>query len=56
VLPSRFDGRSGDGLDPCAALSVRVSLEAGASTERVFLLGHAADPAAAGATPASERK
>ena len=41
VLPDHFGKQQGSGLDPCAALSTRFSLEAGASTERVFLLGYA---------------
>jgi cyclic beta-1,2-glucan synthetase len=47
VLPDHFGKQQGSGLDPCAALSTRFSLEAGASTERVFLLGYAASPEAA---------
>lgn len=47
VLPRQLSGRSGAGLDPCAALSSRLSLRAGASTERSFLLGYAADAQAA---------
>ena len=41
VLPDHFGERSGSGLDPCAALSTRISLRAGESAERIFLLGHA---------------
>jgi cyclic beta-1,2-glucan synthetase len=47
VLPDQFGQRSGSGLDPCAALSTQVTLAAGDSTERVFLLGYAATPDAA---------
>ncbi|HYN61714.1 MAG TPA: carbohydrate-binding protein, partial [Rubrivivax sp.] len=47
VLPDHFGKQQGSGLDPCAALSSRFSLEAGASTERVFLLGYADSPEAA---------
>ncbi|WP_296443712.1 GH36-type glycosyl hydrolase domain-containing protein [Rhodoferax sp. UBA5149] len=62
VLPDHFDRRSGDGLDPCAALSTRVALIAGESVERVFLLGYAENASAArqlatlaAATPAERR-
>ncbi len=62
VLPDHFDQRSGSGLDPCAALSTRVSLLAGDVVERVFLLGYADSPDAArqlatlaAATPALQR-
>jgi cyclic beta-1,2-glucan synthetase len=47
VLPDFLGQRSGDGLDPCAALARRLSLGAGESTELVFLLGHADGPEAA---------
>ena len=47
VLPDHFGKQQGSGLDPCAALSTRVNLEPGASTERVFLLGYADSPEAA---------
>jgi len=47
VLPDHFGQRSGDGLDPCAALSTRVAVAPGESVERVWLLGHADSPAAA---------
>ena len=47
VLPERFGQRCGSGQDPCAALSTRVMIGAGESTERVFLLGYATSPAAA---------
>ena len=62
VLPDHFGQRSGSGLDPCAALSTRVSLLAGDTVERVFLLGYADSPDAArqlatlaAATPAVQR-
>ena len=47
VLPDHFGQRSGAGLDPCAALSLRVVVPAGGRVDRVFLLGHGASPAAA---------
>jgi cyclic beta-1,2-glucan synthetase len=47
VLPDYFGENQGDGLDPCAALSSRVLLNAGAALERVFLLGYAESPDAA---------
>jgi cyclic beta-1,2-glucan synthetase len=62
VLPRQLSGRSGAGMDPCAALSSRLTLRAGASSERVFLLGYAADvqaalalAARAAAVPAAQR-
>ena len=47
VLPDHLGQRSGAGLDPCAALSRRLSLAGGQSAECVFLLGHAESPDAA---------
>ena len=62
VLPENFGRRSGPGLDPCAALASRVTLAAGATAERVFLLGFGATPEAAiqlaisaAAVPAAQR-
>ena len=62
VLPDYFGLAQGDGLDPCAALSTRVALGAGASSQCVFLLGYGdnADAARqiatrAAATPAAQR-
>jgi len=47
VLPDHLGQQQGSGLDPCAALSTRVTLLAGDTAERVFLLGYAENPAAA---------
>nr|WP_304745874.1 glucoamylase family protein [Rhodoferax sp.] len=62
VLPDHFGQSSGDGLDPCAALSTRIALPAGGAEERVFLLGYAESASAArqlavlaAATPARRR-
>ena len=41
VLPDHLGKQEGRGLDPCAALSTRVSLAAGESADVVFLIGHA---------------
>ena len=62
ALPDRFGQRSGEGLDPCAAIATNFLLAGGATREKVFLLGYAdsADAAAAlaaeaAAVPAGER-
>lgn len=47
VLPAHFGQMQGAGLDPCAALSTRLTLRPGESVERVFLLGYADSPDAA---------
>ena len=47
VLPDHFGQQRGGGLDPCAAIAASVTLAAGGSVERVFLLGHADSPDAA---------
>ncbi len=62
LLPDHFGQQQGAGLDPCAALSTSVTLEAGESVERVFLLGYGESPdaarqlaAVAAAMPATQR-
>lgn len=47
VLPDHFGEQRGSGLDPCAAIGTRITLAAGESAERVFLLGYADSPDAA---------
>ncbi len=47
LLPDRFGQQQGAGLDPCAALSQRMTIPAGASAECTFLLGWAATPESA---------
>ncbi|HEX5698069.1 MAG TPA: glucoamylase family protein [Rhodoferax sp.] len=41
VIPDHFGQRSGDGLDPCAALSTRITLNGESSITRTFLMGYA---------------
>lgn len=41
VLPDLLGQHSGSGWDPCAAMASQMGLPAGASGERVFLLGYA---------------
>ena len=52
VLPDHFGQGSGDGLDPCAALSTRLDLMPGEDAQRVFLLGYASTVDAARALAA----
>jgi len=47
VVPDFFGQISGDGLDPCAALSTRLVLGSGQAAQRCFLLGYASDVASA---------
>jgi cyclic beta-1,2-glucan synthetase len=47
VLPEAFTGHQGAGLDPCAALSTRITLDPGARHDHVFLIGYGETPAAA---------
>ncbi|MDR3370948.1 GH36-type glycosyl hydrolase domain-containing protein [Rhodoferax sp.] len=49
VLPDFFGQNTGDGLDPCAALSTHLVLSAGISDTCSFLLGFAASPEKVGA-------
>jgi cellobiose phosphorylase len=44
---SPLDGRTGAGLDPCAALQFRVDIASGATIECAFLLGETTDDASA---------
>jgi cyclic beta-1,2-glucan synthetase len=46
-LPQQLGQNAGAGLDPCAALALRIHLRPGETAQRVFLLGYGADPAAA---------
>ena len=47
VVPDHLGQRAGAGLDPCAAVAARISVPAGATLERVFLMGYADSPEAA---------
>lgn len=46
-LPQKLGQQAGSGLDPCGALSRLITLNPGARTEQVFLIGYAADIQAA---------
>lgn len=46
-LPDQFGQMSGVGLDPCAALSTRVTVAPGEAVERVFLIGYGENLSAA---------
>jgi cyclic beta-1,2-glucan synthetase len=47
VLPDDLGGRCGMGLDPCAALSLPITLHPGSTESVAVLLGHADSPLAA---------
>jgi cyclic beta-1,2-glucan synthetase len=47
VMPDHFGQHSGDGLDPCAALSTPLSLASGQTISRSFFLGYADNAEAA---------
>jgi cyclic beta-1,2-glucan synthetase len=47
VIPAALGQSATGGADPCAALAGDFTLAAGQSTSLTFMLGHAADPAAA---------
>ena len=53
VIPDQYGQASGGGLDPCAAIATRITLRAGDTIERSFLLGWAASPEGAQALAAS---
>ncbi|HEU0298030.1 MAG TPA: hypothetical protein VFR37_01220 [Longimicrobium sp.] len=52
----RLDGAAGAGLDPCAAFKVTCFIQPGTTAEVAFLLGEAADEAAARAVIAKYRR
>ena len=54
-MAERLDGAAGEGLDPCAALQVPLEIAPGQTAEVAFLLGEAADEAAARAIVAKYR-
>ncbi|MDQ6639047.1 MAG: carbohydrate-binding protein, partial [Pseudomonadota bacterium] len=47
IVADHYGQASGSGLDPCAALSTRLTVRAGDSIDRVFLLGYGASEQAA---------
>lgn len=47
VIPDHLGQRQGDGLDPCAAVSVGFEVKSGHSAAITFLLGYAGSPQAA---------
>ncbi|CAM8661422.1 Domain of unknown function DUF2329 [Comamonadaceae bacterium] len=47
AIPDSLGAHSGFGLDPCAALSVRMQVPAGQTLSHVFLMGYAPDASAA---------
>ncbi len=53
VIPDQYGQASGGGLDPCAAIATRITLRAGDTVERSFLLGWGPSPEDAHALAAS---
>ena len=53
VIPDQYGQASGGGLDPCAAIATRITLRAGDTIERTFLLGWAPSHEGAQALAAS---